>query len=107
VLLALPVEGEGRADEIARLLRRLLAPGADIVDLIICDGPNPGDSAVAGHLEQVDAVVTLEDEADVNVASSCWSALAGKGIRVAATVQFMEPQADQGSSADGFEGLRA
>ena len=107
VLLALPEDGEGRAEDVAGMLRSLSAPGAEAFDLIICDGPHPDDSAVIAILERVDAVVALEDETDADTNSKCWSALARMGVRVAATVQFQEVEADEDEIGEEIAARRA
>jgi uncharacterized protein involved in exopolysaccharide biosynthesis len=90
VLLALPKGfdaeiGRMRPDELLQSLTRLRD---EAIELIICDGPDPGDPGAARILGLVDAVVAFEETPGDDGAQSLWRALADAGVTARALVRF-------------------
>ena len=90
VLLALPKGfdaeiGRMRPDELLQSLTRLRD---EAVELIICDGPDPGDPGAARILGLVDEIVAFEEAPGDDGAQSLWRALAGAGVTARALVRF-------------------
>ena len=90
VLLALPKGfdaeiGRMRPDELLRSIARLRD---EAIELIICDGPDPGDGDAARVLGLVDEVVALEETPDGHGAQSLWGALNDAGVTARALVRF-------------------
>ncbi|MGD0565188.1 MAG: Wzz/FepE/Etk N-terminal domain-containing protein [Roseiarcus sp.] len=90
VLLALPKGfdaeiGRMRPDELLQSLTRLRD---EAIELVICDGPDPGDGAAARILGLVDAVVAFEETPGDEGAQSLWRALADAGVTARALVRF-------------------
>jgi len=89
VLLALPKGfdaeiGRMRPDELLRSLTRLRD---EAIELVICDGPDPGDEGAARILAMVDEVVAIE-EAPGDDAQLLERALAEAGVAARARVRF-------------------
>ncbi len=90
VLLALPKGfdaeiGRMRPDELLQSLTRLRD---EAIELIICDGPDPGDRGAARILGLVDEVVAFEETPGDDGAQSLWRALADAGVTARALVRF-------------------
>ena len=97
VVLALPkgfdVEiGRMRPDELLRSIARLRD---EAIELVICDGPDPGEDDAARILALVDEVVALEETPGQQAAQSLWGALDDAGIRARAVVRFDAASAAQ------------
>ncbi len=90
VLLALPKGfdaeiGRMRPDELLRSLTRLRD---EAIELIVCDGPDPGDGGAARILGLVDEVVAFEETPGDDGAQSLCKALAAAGVTARARVRF-------------------
>jgi len=90
VLLALPKAfdaeiGRMRPDELLRSIARLRD---EAVDLIICDGPDPGDSDAARILGLVDEVIAFEEAPAGDGAPSHWGALDDAKVAARVLMRF-------------------
>ena len=74
-----------RPDELLQSIGRLRD---EAIELIVCDGPDPGDSDAARLLGLVDEVIVLNEGADGRAAQSVREALSGVDVAVRAVVRF-------------------
>jgi uncharacterized protein involved in exopolysaccharide biosynthesis len=77
--------GRMRPDELLQSLTRLRD---EAVELIICDGPDPGEGGAARILGLIDEIVAFEETPGDDGAQSLWRALADAGVTARALVRF-------------------
>ncbi len=97
VLLALPKGfdaeiGRMRPDELLQSLTRLRD---EAIELIICDGPDPGDADATRILGLVDEVVAFEETPGGDGAQALRKTLADAGVAARAVVRFDEARPEK------------